>query len=144
MKRIGLCVFVLLLSGLMVGVSNAQITRELMQIEIPFDYFVGNALLPAGNYSVRGDWSIGFVWFKNLDGAQVALAGTSPVINKDDSAPSSLTFNRIGNTYFLAKVTVAGKDTCKVVTKTVREKEMESLAVNRSTRIVQGTPISAK
>ncbi len=138
MKKLSLCVFVVLFAALFVGVSNAQTMRQLMVIDIPFDFFVGDKALPAGHYSVLGGANYPYVWVRGEQKDSIAISWTSPNSTAKISQSNSLTFHRIGDTYFLAKVTLVGKDTYQTLPKTAREKELETLAANRAVTLVAG------
>ncbi len=144
MKRFGFCIVALLLSGLMIGVSNAQQTRPLMYVDIPFDFFVGQKSLPAGNYTVLGDGGCAVIWIRGTQTGAVANTLTIPYREKAPAKSNVLTFHRINDTYFLAKVTVAGSDTAGDLRKTNRERELESIAANRSVTRIAGNPAPAK
>jgi len=74
-----------------------------MRAKIPFDFQVGNRILPAGEYDVRNesDWII----LKRSDGSGVSTAvmtnaALSPVADRG----ARLQFHRYGDAYFLAQV----------------------------------------
>ena len=84
--------------------AHAQITGEL-EVNIPFQFYAGNAKLPAGKYVVRmlDNADLKVMEISNEDDSVSALF---EVDDTEGPAPrkSELLFNKYGNRYFLAKV----------------------------------------
>ncbi len=77
-----------------------------MRANIPFDFRVGKAILPAGLYTVRPGGVTGCLSIRRVDGKGSAMAQTFGADARKGSTATTgtLLFNRYGDTYFLAKV----------------------------------------
>ncbi len=89
---------VVLLSTITVGVAHAA-TDEMVKANIPFNFYAGNYMMPAGTYSVGFD-SVNNVAIirDNADHHEVFLLGMSS--NQGTDTPK-LVFDHLGNSYFL-------------------------------------------
>ncbi len=90
----------------------------LMRVDVPFDFYLGDQLLPAGEYQVKMDSSYGatasFVIVRSTDGRGIGMLTTQSGDNAD-RATSQLRFNRYGKKCFLSGVSIDGrKATLKV------------------------------
>ena len=132
MKRLGFSILIVLLAGLISGLTHAEGMRELMTLTIPFDFVAGNTSFPAGEYYVLGGPDQSLIWIKDLNAKKTAIVSTIPSISLEASTNSGLQFHRYGDTYFLYKVVLAGKDVSKVVGKSTREREIQ-LASGKAT-----------
>ena len=101
----------------------AQISGVLVVAKIPFEFSVGNNVLPAGEYTVskmtRDSLVIRSVDFGTSDIFLTisTQAGTTP-------NQSALVFNRYGDQYFLSKVWTTGNDTGRELWKPRAEEEL--------------------
>jgi len=115
----------ILAAGLFAATLTASLHAQTMnmQASIPFEFRIGNTVLPSGEYTIRHSGGVLFV--KQTGGAHkggifltVGPAGSS--------ASGTLLFNRYGSTYYLSKVWPAGSKEAQAAPKTAREKELES------------------
>jgi hypothetical protein len=97
-----------------------------MLATIPFEFQIGNTVLPPGEYSVRHSGGVLFV--KQTSGAH--KGGIFLTVGEDrpvgSNAASTLLFNRYGSTYYLSKVWSAESNEARATPKTPREKELAS------------------
>jgi hypothetical protein len=97
---------------------------------IPFEFSVGNNVMPAGTYTFDTKIAPGVLCVRSLDWKHAAMIITTPdVPRKSDNA--RIEFNQYGNVYFLSKVGFAD-GRVRELRKTHREKELAaSNAVTR-------------
>jgi hypothetical protein len=94
-----LIVFALAALAGICSASFASAQTRLVQGQIPFDFTVGSAQLPAGEYRISYDIS-GLVTFRNLEkGKSVAMLVGADQDAKDNKC--KLIFARYGDQYFL-------------------------------------------
>src|SRR5512136_1368023 len=93
MKRLGFSILIVLLAGLIGGLTYAQGMRELMALNIPFDFVVGDTSLPAGEYYVLGSSNHGFIWIRDLKSKNIAVAGTVPSPSLEPATKTALQFH---------------------------------------------------
>lgn len=115
--------FVLLGLGMLVGMSASAQTVNL-KADVPFNFIIRGATLPAGEYTIKG---MG-------DGSAIAVRGASPKANtivlsqrctsRDAAKQSKLVFHRYGDRYFLSQVWIAGNDSGRELLKSPREMEV--------------------
>ena len=111
-------------------VVEAQSSR--LTANIPFDFYVGRDLLPAGKYDMRTvAGSVLRVLSEN--GERTAAISTIPVWNESGRV-SKLVFNRYGQTYFLSEVHWRGSSQARGVIKSPTEIE---LARSNTRRVVE-------
>jgi hypothetical protein len=77
-----------------------------VNIDIPFDFTVGNKEFKAGKYSVsrlQPSYNAGTLVIRGAENGEVACFNVNNVVDKDDSG-TRLIFRRYGNQYFLARI----------------------------------------
>ena len=93
-----------LLAVLSIGTVSSARASSRFRADIPFDFTVGNATLPAGTYTVS-EIGPGVLVIRNEirgQNAAIVLANSSHAARRYDSV--ALIFHRSGNTYFLGQV----------------------------------------
>ncbi len=92
-----------LLALLVVGTALGSWSHNLV-VEVPFDFHVGNDAMPAGRYVIDSTAAAGSILTldSGAPGNQVIISTTPAACST--TGKSELVFNRVGNTYFLAKV----------------------------------------
>jgi hypothetical protein len=79
--------------------------------EVPFDFYVENQMLPAGEYHFEmgrtGEATASSITVRAKDGTVVAFVTTRPGV-REDMAPSQLSFNGYEGKYFLSSVECPG------------------------------------
>jgi hypothetical protein len=112
--------------GLFLVVLCASLHAQTMNMRatIPFPFHAGNAVMPAGSYTVSH--SNGVLILHEADGKSAALVVTNAAARIQPSAHSILSFHRYGENYFLASVWEQGlRDGCELRTSRA-EKEIAS------------------
>jgi hypothetical protein len=120
----------------------AQQTTSI-RVSIPFEFHVGNTILPAGTYMVRSSGSSGALSFSDGQG-HTASSITNGVPNrlKDSRDYAQLVFNVYGgNKYFLGEVRWNGYSTARGLLKSSLETEV---ARNMATKPATETVAVAK
>jgi len=107
---------------LAVAGSTAYAQTIDMRANIPFDFRMGDTVMPAGEYRVQSER--GVLILRGEDGSHpaataIAISTLRPAAQK----PGRLEFNRYGDSYFLTKVWDALSTSGKALIKTPQEKE---------------------
>ncbi len=100
MKRITAIALLAIANFAMAGTSFAQ--SRGVQADVPFDFTVGNKLLPAGTYTIK-ESSSGLITVKNHDKPVTMLSLVIPVSKKSPNG-GKLVFHRYGSQYFLSEI----------------------------------------
>ena len=101
MKRITAVAFFTLAGIIGVGSAFAQMQSREVRATVPFDFTVGNNLLPAGTYSIARATD-GTIQIQNRQGHLVAITLASQ--NGSPSAGCALNFDRRDGQYFMRGV----------------------------------------
>ncbi|HBB98223.1 MAG TPA: hypothetical protein DC054_22795 [Blastocatellia bacterium] len=102
----------LVLMGSMAVAAKAQNnSRRQLITNIPFQFNVGDATLPAGEYTITqvnpaSDNAV--LQIRAKDGSRTAMAPMNSAIRKSSDG-AALVFNRYGNKYFFAQAWVDGE-----------------------------------
>jgi len=104
--------------------ANGQSIRAVAQI--PFDFVIGDKVLPAGEYTVNAMTQDGSVLrIHNDEAGQAATRVTNTVIAKSSrNSKSRLIFHRYGQTYFLAEVWREGDSEGRLLQQSKKERSM--------------------
>ncbi len=90
---------------------------------IPFNFHVGDKLMPSGEYVIHGEGPV--LWLLGADSGEPALALlTIGAQSLDNSRRARLSFNRYGNEYILESVWDSFTQYGRQVSRTAREKEL--------------------
>jgi hypothetical protein len=85
---------------------------ESLRATVPFDFKVGQTLLPAGRYDVSYDPAeSGVLTVRSEDGRHTAVALTDGVSTGNSKKEGRLVFDRQGSGYTLSRVFGPGEDT---------------------------------
>jgi hypothetical protein len=100
MKRITAIALIAIANFALAGTSFAQSTG--VRANVPFDFTVGNKLLPAGTYTIK-EQSDHVIVIKNHD---KPIAAVSLVNGDGNRSPNGgkLKFHRYGSQYFLSEI----------------------------------------
>jgi hypothetical protein len=127
----------LLLLGILtfVGAAHAQEVR--LRANIPFDFVVGNRVLPAGEYEL-GKALVGanVIAIRDEDQPSTTMVGSHPCALSEPSKTSKLVFHRMGGEYFLYQIWVEGRDTGSEFSKSKLEIQMAKNHSNEDEVIV--------
>jgi hypothetical protein len=81
-----------------------------LKADVPFDFWVGNANMPAGRYLVgRGPASV-TAMIQSEDGKNAAIVLTQGKTSVAWHEKGSLVFHRYGNVYILSEIWASGND----------------------------------
>lgn len=95
-----------------------------LRANIPFEFRVGQAELPAGEYVIHHQ-SSGMLILRETSGRHAAMVGfTVGEFRPALLQRGELEFNRYGETYFLAKIWAPGSQTGVSLPKSPREREL--------------------
>jgi hypothetical protein len=85
--------------------AHAQIIGEL-EVNIPFQFYAGNAKLPAGKYVLHmlDNSNLTVMEISNADGSTSALFEVQDAESNSVPPKNELIFNKYGNRYFLTKI----------------------------------------
>jgi hypothetical protein len=109
---------------LLVTVAAFGSWSEKLAVEIPFDFYVGQKAMPAGTYVINANSATGgTLTLENRTRGRQVMVSTTPA-GQSDSGKSGLVFNRLGETYFLAKVWSASSDTGRQLPVSAKQLEM--------------------
>jgi hypothetical protein len=100
MKRITAIAFLAIANFALAGTSFAQSTG--VRANVPFDFTVGNKLLPAGTYTIK-EQSDHVIVIRNYDKPITALSLVNGASNRSATG-GKLTFHRYGSQYFLNEI----------------------------------------
>jgi|SRR5207302_10871380 len=116
--------------------AHAQIIGEL-DVDIPFQFYAGNAKLPAGKYVLRmlDNSDLKVMEISAADGSASALFDVQDA--EADSAPANneLIFNKYGNRYFLTKIFDEGNPDGSRVPESSYEKRVSQAAAEAQEHI---------
>jgi hypothetical protein len=115
-----------------IGTLTASAQGQVLKADIPFEFTVGKATLPAGEYLIKLPETGGarVVTFKKADGEAHALVLTNPVNSKGAEIASGLVFVKAGDEYLLYQVHTEGRETGLEV---IRSKRMAGTELARKT-----------
>jgi hypothetical protein len=105
--------------------ASAQSLRLTAEAKIPFGFRIGDASLPAGEYSILTNGS-GMVLIRNDQAKKGVFALGNTQVSASE-APAQLVFNRYGEDYFLSQVDLFGNSTMTLAPSKV-EKEYKRSA----------------
>ena len=112
-----------MLLGLAVGMAAAQSTGPLNFIA-PFDFVVGDAVLPAGEYTIRVVSIAGLLSFRSADGAVSAFINSLPLQKTATEDRYRLVFHRYGSHYYVSEIWTPGYRTGRTLIQTPAELEV--------------------
>ena len=107
------------------GLSSAQIGRQPVKANIPFDFMAGKTSLPAGEYTVAALSDMGPLSV-SADGAGRAMVNSHAVQISAPSEQTKLIFHRYGDQYFLYQVWIQGENRGRELPQSKLEKELAS------------------
>ena len=116
-------VFVLLGLGLLVGMSAYAQTVNL-KADVPFNFIVTGATLPAGEYTIKGLENGQTMSISSSDRKAHTLVLSNRCESINSATKSKLVFHRYGDRYFLANIWVAGATSGRQLPTSGREREV--------------------
>ena len=128
MKRITAIALFTLASIL--GAGNALAQSDEVRATVPFDFTVGNKLLPAGNYSITSVSNDG-IEIRNREKHVAVLALAFPDGNQSENG-GKLVFDKYAGQYFLREILCESSDAMNVKlpsTKSEKRARMEEASI---------------
>ena len=118
------------------AIANGKMTKKLV-VQVPFDFNVGDQVVPAGQYDVIIPSNTGgALWILNHDGDAQRMILVRTAERRGDKMIAKLVFHRYGSTYFLAQAWMSGDSTGCEISKTKQERALErelgKVAANQS------------
>src|SRR5664279_6317845 len=121
MKRNLIAVLSLVVMSLLLNATGA-FAQSSVKANVPFDFNVGSAQLPAGTYEIQADDTIpGTVMIRNHQTSAAAMSIAQREYPRGDTT-AKLVFHKVGNQYFLAEIW-KGSDAEEMVIPTSRQKK---------------------
>jgi hypothetical protein len=123
--------------GMLLAVSATQAQEARVKANIPFDFMVGNKVLPAGEYIVspRGGTNQ-VILIRAEEGSSAALATTLNCASSGLSSSTKLVFHTMGGQYFLWQVWTEGYDHGRQLPKSSSEVQMAKNHVKSDTFVL--------
>jgi len=105
--------------------AHAQIIGDL-DANIPFQFYVGNTKLPAGEYRIQvlDNSDLTIMEISRVDGSASALFQIRDAETSSEPTKNELIFNKYGNRYFLAKLFDEGNPSGSQVSESGYEKRI--------------------
>jgi len=109
--------------------AKAQITGDL-EVDVPFQFHVGNAKLPPGKYTIHvlDNTDLTVMEITSADGSTSALFEVQGTQANSSPVKSELIFDKYGNRYFLAKLFDEGNPSGSQVLESRYEKRISQAA----------------
>ena len=109
---------------LVAACANAQTLG--VTANVPFDFVVNKATMPAGEYSVKAisESSAAALALRNRDSNSTMIALSNEARSLNPSQETKLVFHRYGERYFLSQIWVAGERSGREFAVSKREVEM--------------------
>jgi hypothetical protein len=101
---------------------------QILTVQVPFGFHVGNSMLPSGQYTVYTDAGPGLVRLRSSDAKSSAMILSMATQTSAIPSTGKLVFNKYGDEYFLSQVWKAGNNTGHELRKSRREAEVASIA----------------
>jgi hypothetical protein len=111
--------------GLLLAASTVQAQDNGVKADVPFDFVVGNQVLPAGEYTVINQGPVNqAISIRTQEGKTVALSLTLPCSSIDPSAKTKLVFHTMAGRYFLYQIWTQGNSSYRQLPKSKAEVEL--------------------
>ena len=108
--------------GLLLATASASAQTVPLKANIPFNFIVNKAELPAGEYTLQ---SLGTAMLiRSMDSQITKLVLPNACASLQSSETTKLVFHRYGDRYFLAQVWAAGANRGRELPKSSRETEI--------------------
>ncbi len=95
-------------AALFAFVLAAPAEAQILKANIPFDFYAGEKVLPAGDYSLRVEGAFRHVTFVLPDGtAERTMLGAATQVSRTEDE-SVIVFHKYGDKYFMKNVKLSG------------------------------------
>lgn len=121
--------------------AYAQSLENLMTVQIPFEFQVGEKSLPAGKYVIKRDSQLPKLLQIQCPERKISVTVyTIPLNLPKEPTRTSLTFTEYGEKHFLSEVKIWGRDLGYALTKSKTE---HRLAQNLGSKTIRTIPNSS-
>lgn len=112
------------------------LAAEELKVNVPFQFVVGDSVLPAGSYRIQAsDTNPSVIWFFSPNGHHVANVATEWGGAPFSGSDPRLRFEVYGKTHFLSGILIPGEDGRMVpLSRHEVERELARLAEQRASR----------
>ena len=119
--------------GLGAVAANAQVESDLtIEVNVPHAFVVEKTTLPAGKYTITSaepNTDLNTMEIRSANGHTAVFFETESVQPEQTPAKTELVFDKVGDTYFLSEVLVAGDATGGKLPKSRMEERLEGKGV---------------
>jgi len=123
-RGFSMVVLVIGLAAVTAVVSSGQSNR--VETNIPFDFVVGDKVLPAGQYTMKGLGAVGqAILISQKDSKSSIIRLTNELQPKTENTQARLVFRRYGQHYFLAEVWSGGDSVGRRLMRSRQERAIE-------------------
>jgi hypothetical protein len=117
--------FALVGLGLLLATASASAQTVALKTNIPFNFIVNKAELPAGEYTLQSLGATGtLMLIQSMDRQIAKMVVPNACASQSPWERSKLVFHRYGDRYFLAQIWTAGYDQGRELPKSSRETEV--------------------
>jgi hypothetical protein len=120
--------------------ANAQIASDATVVaNIPYVFVVGKTMLPAGKYTIKAADEyddLNLMVISSADGRTSVFFDTEGVQPDQMPSKSELVFDKVGDTYFLSEILVAGYNSGNRLPKSPMEEALEGKGQKAETHAV--------
>jgi hypothetical protein len=111
--------------GLFFAVSGVRAQENGVKADVPFDFVVGNQVLPAGEYLVTAQGAAGqAILIRSTDNKSAAMTIAFSCASASPSKDTRLVFHAVGGRYFLSQIWAQGYSQGRELRKSSAEIEM--------------------
>jgi hypothetical protein len=111
--------------GLLLAVSGAQAQELGVKADIPFNFVVGNQMLPAGEYTLVNQGPVGqAILIRSHEGKNALFSSTQACTSSSPSAKTKLVFHTLAGRYFLYQIWTEGYASGRQIPKSKAEVEL--------------------
>jgi len=111
--------------GLLLAASTVQAQDNGVKADIPFDFVVGNQMLPAGEYTVVNQGPVNqAILIRSDEGKAAIMSLTQPCSSFSPSAKTKLVFHTMAGRYFLYQIWTQGNSSGRQLPKSKAEVEL--------------------
>ena len=134
MKKSLVLLAVLALAAVAAVPASAQ--SATLKANIPFEFYAGSRVMPAGEYTIDGGWTSTRVLLRSLDSnsAGYISAPASQTAPGASRQVAKLVFNRVGDQYFLRQIVNGSMSLVRDLPKSSTERELERSSTSANAR----------